>query len=98
MDNTNVNLHGDSMLDDLQYFLSERFDFRFNVLTEMPEYKRKGENHYRMIDKRVMNTLSIEAMASGLDCKDADVKRFIYSEKISTYHPFKDYINNRTKI
>ena len=94
MDNTNVNLHGDSMLDDLQYFLSERFDFRFNVLTEMPEYKRKGENHYRMIDKRVMNTLSIEAMASGLDCKDADVKRFIYSEKISTYHPFKDYLSN----
>jgi predicted P-loop ATPase len=40
-----------------------------------------------------MNTLSMEAMMQGVDCKDADVKRFLFSERIPTHHPFKDYID-----
>ena len=80
-------------LNDLQIFLSENFDFRYNVLTDMPECKLKNENTYRMIDKRMMNTLSFEAMMDGVDCKDADVKRFLFSERIPTHHPFKDYID-----
>ena len=46
-----------------------------------------------MIDKRMMNTLSMEAMMQGVDCKDADVKRFLFSERIPTHHPFEDYID-----
>ena len=79
-------------LNDLQIFLSENFDFRYNVLTDMPECKPKNENTYRMIDKRMMNTLSFEAMMDGVDCKDVDVKRFLFSERIPTHHPLKDYM------
>ena len=80
-------------LEDLQNFLSENFDFRYNILTDMPECKPKNTTTYRMIDKRMMNTLCMEAMMNGVDCKDADVKRFLFSERIKTHHPFKDYID-----
>ena len=79
-------------LEDLQIFLNENFDFRYNVLTDMPECKPKNTNTYRMIDKRMMNSLSYKAMMQGIDCKDADVKRFLFSDQIATHHPFKDYI------
>ena len=79
-------------LEDLQNFLNANFDFRYNILSDMPECRRKNTTTYRMIDKRMMNTLSMEAMMQGVDCKDADVKRFLYSERIPTHHPFKDYI------
>ena len=69
------------------------FDFRYNILTDMPECKPKNTTTYRMIDKRMMNTLCMEAMMNGVDCKDADVKRFLFSERIPTHHPFKDYID-----
>jgi predicted P-loop ATPase len=59
----------------------------------MPECKPKNTTTYRMIDKRMMNTLCMEAMMNGVDCKDADVKRFLFSERIKTHHPFKDYID-----
>ena len=88
-----LTLGANPKLNDLQIFLSENFDFRYNVLTDMPECKPKNENTYRMIDKRMMNTLSFEAMMDGVDCKDADVKRFLFSERIPTHHPFKDYID-----
>ena len=94
MNETPMNMGANPKLNDLQIFLSENFDFRYNVLTDMPECKPKNENTYRMIDKRMMNTLSFEAMMDGVDCKDADVKRFLFSERIPTHHPLKDYMAN----
>ena len=70
-------------LEDLQIFLNENFDFRYNVLTDMPECKPKNTNTYRMIDKRMMNTLCLRTMMQNVDCNDADVKRFLFSEQIS---------------
>ena len=92
MNETLMNMGANPKLNDLQIFLSENFDFRYNVLTDMPECKPKNENTYRMIDKRMMNTLSFEAMMDGVDCKDVDVKRFLFSERIPTHHPLKDYM------
>ena len=94
MNETPMTMGANPKLNDLQIFLSENFDFRYNVLTDMPECKPKNENTYRMIDKRMMNTLSFEAMMDGVDCKDADVKRFLFSERIPTHHPLKDYMAN----
>ena len=80
------------MLEELQNFLNENFDFRYNVLTDMPECKPKNTTTYRMIDKRMMNSLTYKAMLEGIECKDADVKRFLFSDQIATHHPFKDYL------
>ena len=93
MDNTPMNMGANPKLEDLQNFLHATFDFRYNILSDMPECRRKNTTTYRMIDKRMMNTLSMEAMMNGVDCKDADVKRFLFSERIPTHHPFKDYVS-----
>ena len=92
MSNTPIMTGANPKLEDLQIFLNENFDFRYNVLTDMPECKPKNTNTYRMIDKRMMNSLSYKAMMQGIDCKDADVKRFLFSDQIATHHPFQDYI------
>lgn len=92
MNNTSMAMGANPTLEDLQIFLNTNFDFRYNVLTDMPECKPKNTTTYRMIDKRMMNSLSYKAMMQGIDCKDADVKRFLFSDQIATHHPFKDYI------
>ena len=93
MNNTPMTVGANPKLEELQNFLNENFNFRYNVLTDMPECKPKNTTTYRMIDKRMMNTLCMEAMMNGVDCKDTDVKRFLFSERIPTHHPFKDYID-----
>ena len=92
MNETPIMMGANPTLEDLQIFLNENFDFRYNVLTDMPECKPKNTNTYQMIDKRMMNSLSYKAMMQGIDCKDADVKRFLFSDQIATHHPFQDYI------
>ena len=89
---TETTMGANPKLEELQNFLSDNFDFRYNVLTDMPECKTKNTTTYRMIDKRMMNSISFNAMMQGIDCKDADVKRFIFSNQIATHHPFKDYL------
>ena len=92
MNNTSIAMGNNPKLEDLQIFLNANFDFRYNVLTDMPECKPKNTTTYRMIDKRMMNSLSYKAMMQGIDCKDADVKRFLFSDQIATHHPFQDYM------
>ena len=92
MNETQMTTGANPMLEDLQNFLNENFDFRYNVLTDMPECKTKNTTTYRMIDKRMMNSLTYKAMMEGIECKDADVKRFLFSDQIATHHPFKDYL------
>ena len=92
MNNTPMTMGANPKLEELQNFLNANFDFRYNILSDMPECRRKDTTTYRMIDKRMMNTLCMEAMMQGVDCKDADVKRFLFSERIPTHHPFKDYM------
>ena len=92
MNNTPMTMGANPKLEELQNFLNANFDFRYNILSDMPECRRKDTTSYRMIDKRMMNTLCMEAMMQGVDCKDADVKRFLFSERIPTHHPFKDYM------
>ena len=92
MNNTPMTMGANPKLEELQNVLNANFDFRYNILSDMPECRRKNTTTYRMIDKRMMNTLCMEAMMQGVDCKDADVKRFLFSERIPTHHPFKDYM------
>ena len=92
METNSMNMGANPTLEELQNFLTEKFDFRYNILTDMPECKPKDTNTYRMIDKRMMNSLSYKAMMQGIDCKDADVKRFLFSDQIATHHPFQDYM------
>ena len=92
MEKAQMTMGANPKLEDLQIFLNENFDFRYNILTDMPECKPKDTTTYQMIDKRMMNSLSFKAMMQGIDCKDADVKRFLFSDQIATHHPLKDYI------
>ena len=81
-----------TLLDDLEGFLFARYDFRFNVLTEQTEYRRKGEGKVMQVDQRVLNTLCIEARSQGVNCWDKDVSRLLHSQKMTDFHPFLTYM------
>jgi predicted P-loop ATPase len=83
-----------TMLQRLETYLSSKYDFRFNVLTEQTEYAPKAETSFQMVDQRTLNTFCIEARAEGINCWDKDVSRLLLSQKIKDFHPFTDYMTN----
>ncbi|GEM_PF-4170925 len=80
---------------DLENFLKEHYLFRFNLLTEVTEYRKKycEYSSFKHIAQRELNTLCLAARKSGIDCWDRDVSRFVNSEEIESYHPFKQFMD-----
>lgn len=82
--------------DELSRFLNDNYRFRFNLLSEVTEYQsvHSCTPEYVFLGEREMNTICIEAFNSGICCRDRDVKRYIRSTYIETYHPFHGYLGN----
>ena len=75
-------------------FLAERYEFRFNVLTEATEFRSKsdkGNGTFRPATERDLNAICLEAHRHGIDCWDRDVARMVHSADVREYHPFRLY-------
>ena len=82
--------------DRLENYLWKHYEFRFNVLTEQPEYCAKGhgtDTPYKIVTQRTLNTLCLEAHRHRINCWDKDVSRLLHSERLEDYHPFLTYMD-----
>ena len=79
---------------EVRAFLQERYDFRYNLLTEETEFRPAGKRGtpFEPIGKRELNTFCMEAHDQGISCWDKDLGRYIYSTCVSEYHPFRLYM------
>ena len=75
-------------------FLAERYEFRFNMLTEATEFRSKSDKEngtFRPATERDLNAICLEAHRHGIDCWDRDVARMVHSADVREYHPFRLY-------
>ena len=80
---------------DIEEFLTSRYDFRYNLLTDETEFRPAGQRTatFTPVGKRELNTFCIEAHAEGIPCWDKDLNRYVYSTYIPAYHPFLLYMD-----
>ncbi len=78
----------------LQDYLLTQYDFRYNLLTEETEFRSNGSSHpvFAPIGQREMNTLCMDARATGIKCWDRDLSRYLLSTRIASYHPLRLYM------
>ena len=91
---TEKNVRKSSLLEDLEIYLFKVYGFRFNVLTEQTEYRKKGESVFHLVDQRVLNTLCMKVRKQGINCWDKDVSRLLLSEQIPDFHPFTEFADS----
>ena len=79
----------------LQRFLLERFDFRYNLLTGVTEYRSKSVTNtpFSPIDERNMNGMIVDARLKGIACWNSMVPTLVLSDKVESYHPFHLYMS-----
>lgn len=83
-------------LQHLETFLLNHFDFRYNLLTEETEYREKAEpaQPFSLVSQRILNSLCIKARRVGINCWDRDVARYVCSDGVTEYHPFRLFMDN----
>lgn len=80
----------------LQAYLRAHYDLRFNELTNCVEWRSNDSASYTFLplDSRMMNTMIQEAHESGLKIADRDMKRFLGSTRVRSYHAARAYLHN----
>ena len=76
----------------LEKFLTSHYEFRYNVLTEQAEVRKKENDKFRPVNQRVANTLCLHAQEEGIACWDKDVIRYLNSERLPDFHPLLTYM------
>ena len=87
------------MMQRLTRYLKLHYAFRYNLLTERTECARintdltSDPHHliYTPVDSRTLNGIALDAIDSGVDCWDRDIKRYVESDHVQAYHPFDLY-------
>lgn len=87
---------GNNLLLRMAEFLRENYEFRYNLVTEVTEYREKADagTAFKAVGQRELNTLCLASQMEGIACWDRDVARFVNSAQIPSYHPFKMYMEN----
>ena len=75
-----------AMTKELKDYLLRHFDFRYNRLTGVTEYRPAGEKRtaFRPIDDREMNGMIIDARLKGMLCRHSDLPTLVLSNNIES--------------
>lgn len=76
--------------------VEKKFEIRFNVMTGLAECRLKSDpdGSFKVMDERTMNTLLMSAQEEGIECKLADLKCLLRSDRLIDYHPMHDYMEH----
>ena len=79
----------------LAAFAEARYDLRHNLLTGQAEFRPKGQDEaaFFPLTARDLNSFCLAAHEAGIPCWDRDVSRFVASDRLPDYHPFRDYFD-----
>ena len=78
----------------LEEFMKRRYEFRYNTVQDDLEYRQRDSVHFcfKPLDKRVRNSIAINALKEGISAWDRDVDRFLNSEYVPLYNPVEEYL------
>ena len=79
----------------VQRFLEKHFDFRYNTLTGVTEFRPRDakEQTFLPVDERQLNGMIVDARLKGIYCWNSAISTLVLSNKVEAYHPFRSYMD-----
>lgn len=80
----------------LDEFMKRRYQLRRNTIKGIVEYRELKSFHFdfRPMTKEGMNGITLNAITEGISAWDADVKRYVESDRIYVYNPIEEYLSS----
>ena len=78
----------------LEEFMQRRYQLRRNTIKGIVEYRelKTYKFDFRPLTKQAMNGMTLNATAEGIPAWDADVRRYVESDRIPVYDPIEEYL------
>ncbi len=81
------------VIDLVEKYLTDRYEFRYNVVTGKIEYKFIGDPEFQKINDYIENSLHREIQKAKLKCNITILRGILGSDFCEIYNPFLDYFN-----
>ncbi|MCK9159034.1 MAG: VapE domain-containing protein [Bacteroidaceae bacterium] len=80
----------------LEEFLRRRYRLRRNVIMNATEFMEQNTLtfHFESVTKQTINSIVINAHYEGIEVWDADVKRYLESDRVPVYNPVEEYLHH----
>lgn len=75
-------------------FMNRRYEFRYNTQIGEVEYREHCSFYFRFrpLDKRMQNSVLLDAQSEGIAVWDRDIDRYLHSNRIPIYNPLEEFI------
>lgn len=75
-------------------FMQRRYQMRRNTVKGFVEYREVKSFYFdfRPLDREARNSICLDALSEGLPVWDADVKRYVESNRVPAYDPIEEYL------
>lgn len=83
-----------TIIKQVEDFLTNRYDFKYNEVLGKVEYSEKGENNYKIIEDGEFASLSRELQHANISYSDNKLNSLLASDFITKYDPFRSYFEN----
>lgn len=85
------------IVEQIEGYLSTKYDFRFNPVLSRTEFKVKTKSTYTLLDERAFNSLYSELNKNKINFRDKILKGVLNSDFVPEVDPFAEYFNNLPK-
>lgn len=82
------------LIDKIENFLNDRYDFRHNVVTGKLEYKLKDRKSFLIINDFQENSLLRELLKNHIKCSFTVLRTILNSDFCYIYNPFEAYFSS----
>ena len=80
---------------EMKQFVSDAFEVRHNVITDVYEFRRKGgDEPWRPLDERGFNTIACGIEEANIFCLDSRIKHWLRSDFAQDYHPVRQWLDS----
>ncbi|NDV81653.1 BT4734/BF3469 family protein [Bacteroides sp. 51] len=78
----------------LEEFMQRRYQLRRNTIKGIVEYREIKSFYFdfRPLTKQVMNGITLNAISEGINAWDADIRRYVDSNRVLAYNPIEEYL------
>lgn len=75
-------------------FMKRRYELRHNTQIGEVECRQRHSFQFRFnpIDKRMLNSIALDAQMEGIPLWDRDISRYIYSNRIPVFNPLEEFL------
>jgi len=77
----------------VEVFLTSRYDFKFNEISNKLEFKRRTDTDYQELTEYFMHSLIRQLHQAGIKIQKKDLGEMLYSDFTVRYNPFLEYFN-----